>query len=102
MSTPPSLSPARATRGSTAPSPASAQAIAVSPREAARLLSIGESRVYSLMRAGELRSYSDGRARRILLESVHDYVARQLATADSIGWRAWRHNPQARASKARG
>src|SRR6185436_9310270 len=33
--------------------------LAVSPLEAGRLLSLGISRVYALMRAGELQSYQD-------------------------------------------
>jgi excisionase family DNA binding protein len=72
--------------------------LAVSPREAARLLSLGVSRVYQLMRAGELQNYEDGRARRILMTSVHDYVARRLA--DSAGkWEPWQHNPRAIAKR---
>jgi excisionase family DNA binding protein len=39
--------------------------LAVPPRDACRLLSIGMSRLYDLMRSGELPSYWDGRSRRI-------------------------------------
>jgi hypothetical protein len=41
------------------------------------------SRLYRLMRSGELPSYWDGRARRITVASIHDYVARRLADADA-------------------
>jgi excisionase family DNA binding protein len=52
---------------------------AVPPREAARLLSISLTRLYELMRAGELVSYRDGRARRITTASIHQRMARQIA-----------------------
>jgi len=68
----------------------------VSPREASRLLSVSLSRLYQLMRDGQLQSYLDGRARRITVTSIHHYIARQLAAADAGGWRTWRYNPQAR------
>ena len=57
--------------------------LAVPPRDACRLLSIGMSRLYRLLRAGELPSYWDGRARRIPVASIHDYVARRLADANT-------------------
>jgi excisionase family DNA binding protein len=81
-------------RSSAAPSVA---AIAVTPREACRLLSLGGSRVYDLMKSGELVSYQDGRARRITVASIHAYVERQIAAAaDSGGWVTWQHNPRRR------
>ena len=57
--------------------------LAVPPRDACRLLSIGMSRLYRLMRSGELPSYWDGRARRITVASIHDYVAQRLADANT-------------------
>jgi excisionase family DNA binding protein len=68
----------------------------VSPLEAARLLSLGISRVYQLMRSGELVSYRDGRLRRITMASVHDHMTRQLAAASASGWQQWEHNPAQR------
>src|SRR5262245_58243845 len=53
--------------------------LAVPPREAARLLSVSLTRLYELMRAGELVSYRDGRARRITTASIHQRMARQIA-----------------------
>jgi hypothetical protein len=41
------------------------------------------SRLYRLMRSGELPSYWDGRARRITVASIHDYVAQRLADANT-------------------
>jgi excisionase family DNA binding protein len=55
------------------------QPLAVAPREASRLLSIGESKLYELLRAGELASFHIGNARRISTQSIVDYVARRLA-----------------------
>jgi excisionase family DNA binding protein len=57
--------------------------IAVPPLEAARLLSCGLGHVYGLMNSGELDSFSSGRARRIPMQSIHNYMARQLAKADA-------------------
>ena len=62
--------------------------LAVPPRDACRLLSIGQSRLYALMRSGELPSYWDGRARRITVAAIHDYIARRLADADTSRERA--------------
>jgi hypothetical protein len=53
------------------------------------------SRVYALMRSGELDSYSDGRARRITMASIHAYIARQLAGADTTDTR-WQGAPPIR------
>ena len=76
--------------------PAASVAIAVPPAEASRLLSISLSRLYALLRAGELDSYAEGRARRITVMSIHNYIERQLAESAATGWRVWPHNPQAR------
>jgi hypothetical protein len=66
-------------RRSTAPSPP----IAISPLAASRLLSIGTSSLYNLLRAGELDGFHCGRARRVTTQSIEDYVARQLAIANN-------------------
>lgn len=72
------------------------QPLAVPPLEAGRLLSLGISRVYALMRAGELQSYQDGNARRITMESINAHIERRLATARTEGWRQWEHSPPRR------
>jgi excisionase family DNA binding protein len=51
----------------------------VSPRQACRLLSIGNTRLYELIAAGEIESYRDGRSRRITLASIRTRIARLLA-----------------------
>ena len=42
-----------------------AEPLAVSPRQACFLLSVGNTRLYELIRTGELETYHEGRARRI-------------------------------------
>jgi excisionase family DNA binding protein len=57
------------------PTQTSLQPLAVAPREACKLLSVGISTVYALMRSGELDSYADGkRMRRITTASIHAYT----------------------------
>jgi excisionase family DNA binding protein len=80
---------------------ASTAPLAVPPAEAARLLSVGISHLYALLRAGELQSYSDGRVRRVVVASIVDYIARRIADS-TTGWRTWRHNPQARRLRQEG
>jgi excisionase family DNA binding protein len=50
----------------------------VKPAEAARLLSVERTTIYRLLDAGEIRSIAIGRGRRIVVASLHDYIARKL------------------------
>jgi excisionase family DNA binding protein len=59
------------------------QPLAVSPRQACRLMAIGTTRLYELIAAGEIESYRDGRARRIPMESIRARIARLLAAGGS-------------------
>jgi excisionase family DNA binding protein len=56
-------------------------ALVVSPGRAQQMLDCGEARVYELLKTGELRSYKDGKSRKILVASVHAYIERKLAEA---------------------
>ena len=94
MPAPTPLVSVRAKRAS--PVTASPPAIAIPPAETAHVLSVSLSKVYDLMRKGELSSYRDGRSRRVLMSSIHEYVARRVADTDNGGWQTWEHNPQAR------
>ena len=47
----------------------------MSPAEAAAHLSIGRSKIYELMRLGQLRSVKIGASRRIPLAALADYIA---------------------------
>jgi len=55
--------------------------LVVGPREASRLLGVGNTRLYELIAAGELETYLDGRSRRITMASIRARVARLLAAA---------------------
>jgi excisionase family DNA binding protein len=57
--------------------------LAVSPRQACFLLSVGTTRLYELIRAGELEAYHEGRARRITMRSIRARVAQLTATTES-------------------
>jgi excisionase family DNA binding protein len=52
--------------------------LAVPPRRACELLSVGLTRLYELMNAGELDSFHIGRARRITTASISAYIDRNL------------------------
>jgi excisionase family DNA binding protein len=52
--------------------------LAVSPGEACRLLSIGTTCLYDLLKRNELESFAIGRARRVTLASIHNYITRRL------------------------
>ncbi len=58
--------------------------LAVSPRQACRLLGIGNTRLYELIAAGEIESYLDGRARRITMASIRARIARLLAASGGV------------------
>jgi excisionase family DNA binding protein len=54
--------------------------VVVSPRRACELLSVGLTRLYQLLNAGELESLHIGRSRRITTASISAYIERQLAS----------------------
>ncbi|QDP94824.1 helix-turn-helix domain-containing protein [Microlunatus elymi] len=54
--------------------------------QVAELLGYGESKVRSLILAGDLRSLKDGRSRRVLPEWVDEYVAMRAAEAEQAWW----------------
>jgi hypothetical protein len=43
------------------------------------MLDCGNTRLYELINAGALKSYLDGRSRKITVESIRGYIARRLA-----------------------
>jgi hypothetical protein len=52
----------------------------VRPREARRLLGdCGQKQIYELLNAGELESFREGRARKIVTASIDAYIQRRLA-----------------------
>ncbi|WP_247409769.1 helix-turn-helix domain-containing protein [Bradyrhizobium sp. 150] len=76
------------------------KALAVSPGKAAEILGCGRTRIYHLLHLGELISYRDGAARRVLTSSIHDYVQRQIeAQAHCPQWSSTTKATEARKSK---
>jgi excisionase family DNA binding protein len=55
--------------------------LSVRPKAAATLLSVGLTRIYELLNAGELVSFYDGRSRLITTDSIKAYIDRRVATA---------------------
>jgi excisionase family DNA binding protein len=43
-------------------------------------LGVGRAKLYELINDGELESYTEGKARKILWSSIHAYVKRRLAS----------------------
>jgi len=67
------------------PAPATAAGepvlLLVTAEEAARVLRLGRSKVYELMRSGELRSVKIGGSRRVSTKALAEFVARLEADA---------------------
>lgn len=57
------------------------EAIVVSPEGAAEMLGLSRGTIYTLMSSGQLPSLKIGRARRIAVSDIHEYIA--LCAEDS-------------------
>ena len=55
-----------------------AEPLVVKPKAAWKLLACSNTRGYELLSAGELESFLDGRSRKIIVASIHRYIARRL------------------------
>ena len=55
--------------------------LVVKPRVAWRLLNCSNTRGYELLNAGELESFKDGKSRKIIVLSIHAYIARRLSAS---------------------
>lgn len=55
--------------------------LSYSPEEAGAVISKSRTGVYGLIASGELKSYKDGRGRRITRRALEEYVARKEAKA---------------------
>jgi excisionase family DNA binding protein len=53
--------------------------LVASPNQAMKALLVSRATLYSLLNDGELESYTEGRSRRITVESINAYVKRRLA-----------------------
>jgi hypothetical protein len=61
------------------PPPSEILPLVVKPKEARRMLACSHTRIYELMNAGEIQSFTDGRSRKITVASIHHYIAKRLA-----------------------
>jgi excisionase family DNA binding protein len=52
--------------------------VAVTISQACRLLSVGRTHLYELLKAHEIDSYHEGRARRVPYESIIAYATRRV------------------------
>jgi hypothetical protein len=52
--------------------------LVVSPRGAGQMLDYGRKTIYRLMAEGHLVSFKDGKARKIVVASIHDHIKRRL------------------------
>lgn len=52
--------------------------IAIPPKDAFAAIGVGVTKGYELLNAGELESFTVGRARRVTTASIKAFVARQL------------------------
>jgi hypothetical protein len=59
--------------------------VVVKPKIAWKMLACSNTRGYELLAAGELISFLDGRSRKIIVESIHRYIARKVSAAGAIG-----------------
>jgi excisionase family DNA binding protein len=65
------------------------EAYAVPAKKAAPSIGIGMTRLYELIKSGEIESYRDGKARKIVVASLKAYVDRQIAAEavkPRVGW----------------
>jgi excisionase family DNA binding protein len=73
--------------------------LGVPPKQAWQVLGCSNSTGYELLAAGELESYTIGRARRITVESIRGYVARRRGGGTAPSPRR-RGRPPRRAAEA--
>jgi excisionase family DNA binding protein len=57
--------------------------LVVPPKVAWKMLGVSNSTGYKLLAAGELDSVKFGRARRIIVKSIHRLIARRLANREA-------------------
>jgi hypothetical protein len=58
------------------------RSLSVSPRTAGEMLEYGKTKIKDLIKNRELESYVDGGARRIVTQSIYDYVERRRAASE--------------------
>ena len=71
------------------PNPAIVEPLSLPAKEAAPYIGVGMTRLYELINFGEIESYRDGKARKIVVASLKAYVQRQIVAEGAkarIGW----------------
>ena len=53
--------------------------LVASPNQAMRAIQVSRKKLYELINTGELKSYTEGKSRRITVKSINDYIERRLA-----------------------
>jgi excisionase family DNA binding protein len=53
--------------------------LVASPNQAMRAIQVSRKKLYELINAGELESYTEGKSRRITIKSINEYIERRLA-----------------------
>lgn len=53
--------------------------LVASPNQAMRAIQVSRKKLYELINAGELESYTEGKSRRITIKSINQYIERRLA-----------------------
>jgi hypothetical protein len=53
--------------------------LVATPNQTMAYIGVAREKLYALINAGELESYTEGRSRKILWPSIHAYVKRRLA-----------------------
>lgn len=53
--------------------------LVASPNQAMMAIGVSRRKLYELINSGELASYTEGKARRITVKSIAEYVERRLA-----------------------
>jgi excisionase family DNA binding protein len=56
-------------------------ALVITPAQACTALGCGPTKLWALIKAGELQAFLDGNRRRITTASVREYLSRKLASA---------------------
>lgn len=52
--------------------------LVASPNQTMRAIQVSRKKLYELINAGELESYTEGKSRRITVRSINDYIERRL------------------------
>jgi excisionase family DNA binding protein len=63
--------------------------LVASPNQAMKALLVSRSTLYALINSGELKSYTEGKSRRITVKSIAEYIERRLADEAKAPDRRW-------------